>query len=205
MRRRERASSRVLTVPNFITAVRLLLVPVFLWLLLVEEERVAAAILLGVLGATDWVDGWVARNFDQESELGRILDPVADRVLLFAAVIGLFIDGTAPRWVLVLVFAREVFIAVASLTLAAAGARRIDVTWAGKAGTFALMFALPMFLLGDSTGFVPDLWLFGAWCFAIGGLILSWWALVRYIPIGLEALRDGREGRSERRGVGSGT
>jgi len=188
-------------VPNVITAVRLAFVPVFLWLLLAEDERVAAAILLGILGATDWVDGWIARTFDQESELGRIIDPVADRVLLFSAVIGLYVDGTAPRWILLLVFIREVFVTTATVGLAAAGARRIDVTWVGKAGTFALMFALPMFLLADSTGFIPGVWEFGAWCFAIGGLLLSWWALIRYIPIGREALREGRAARD---GVGSG-
>ncbi|MCZ7531054.1 MAG: CDP-alcohol phosphatidyltransferase family protein [Acidimicrobiia bacterium] len=200
MNQRARASSRVLTVPNVITLLRLLLVPVFLWLLLGHNDGVAAAILLGVLGATDWVDGYIARHFDQESELGRIIDPIADRVLLFAAVIGLLIDGSAPRWILLLVLVRELFVTIAVLALAAAGARRIDVIWAGKAGTFALMFGLPMFLLAESTTVLADLWLVGAWCFSIGGLALSLWSAALYVPAALEALREGRDART---GVGS--
>ncbi len=200
MNQRARASSRVLTVPNVITLLRLLLVPVFLWLLLDRNDGVAAAILLGVLGATDWVDGYIARHFDQESELGRIIDPIADRVLLFAAVIGLLIDGSAPRWILLLVLIRELFVTIAVLALAAAGARRIDVIWAGKAGTFALMFGLPMFLLAESTTVLADLWLVGAWCFSIGGLALSLWSAALYVPAALEALREGRDART---GVGS--
>lgn len=202
MNQRPRASSRVLTIPNVITLLRLLLVPVFLWLLLDQKDGVAAAILLGILGATDWVDGFVARHFDQESELGRIIDPIADRVLLFAAVIGLLIDGSAPRWILVLVLIRELFVTVAVLGLAAAGARRIDVIWAGKAGTFGLMFGLPMFLLAESTTVLTDVWLLGAWVFSLGGLALSLWSAARYTPASLEALREGRAART---GVGSDT
>ena len=84
----------------------------------------AAAVLLGVLGATDWVDGWIARRFDQGSELGKVLDPTADRILLVAAGVGLLIDGAVPLWVGIVVLAREALVSVAVLLLAAAGARR---------------------------------------------------------------------------------
>ena len=87
---------RILTIPNVITVVRLLCLPVFLWLLFDEENRAAAAWLLGVLGATDFVDGYIARHFNQVSELGKILDPVADRLLFFVGVGAILIDGSVP-------------------------------------------------------------------------------------------------------------
>ncbi|HEX6311131.1 MAG TPA: CDP-alcohol phosphatidyltransferase family protein, partial [Acidimicrobiia bacterium] len=97
---------RVFTVPNLISVGRLVCVPLFLWLLFGEDRLVAAAILLAVLGATDWVDGWIARHFDQGSELGKVLDPTADRVLLVAAVVALLVEGSVPIVVGVVVLAR---------------------------------------------------------------------------------------------------
>ena len=189
---------RILTVPNLISFGRLLCIPWFLWLLLAQDERIAAAILLAVLGGTDWVDGWIARRYDQGSELGKVLDPVADRILLIAAGVALLIDGSIPVWVGVLVLGRELVISVAVLWLAAAGAKRIDVQWVGKAGTLALMFALPGFLLIDTldNGALRDLLIFATWCFTIGGLLLSYWAAAGYVPIARRALRDGRAARA---------
>ena len=183
---------RILTLPNLITVVRLACLPWFAWLLLSQHDRVGAAVLLAMLGATDWVDGWIARTFDQVSTVGKVLDPVADRALFFTTIVVLVIDGGAPRWFCAAVFARELVISVATLVLAALGARRIDVTWYGKAGTFGLMFAFPFFLLGSST------WAFhgpaeaAAWVFGLPGLALSYWAAVLYVPMGLTALREGR-------------
>jgi cardiolipin synthase len=192
---------RVLTVPNLISLGRLLCVPVFLWLLLAEDARVAAALLLGVLGATDWVDGWIARRWDQGSELGKVLDPVADRVLLIAACAALLIDGSLPVWVAAVVLAREAVISVATLWLAAAGARRIDVQWVGKAGTLALMFALPGFLLVDAldASVGRSLLELATWCFTLGGLVLSYYATVAYVPLARRALDEGRAERARSR------
>src|SRR5262245_52224970 len=119
---------RILTIPNLISVVRLLCAPVFV-ILLANGDRVAAAILLGLLGVSDWVDGWIARHFDQGSDLGKVLDPVADRVLLLVAAIALLIDGAVPIVVGVLVLIREALVSIAVLALALAGARRIDVQW----------------------------------------------------------------------------
>lgn len=190
--------NRVLTVPNLISVGRLLCVPWFLWLLLSQNDRLAAAILLAVLGGTDWIDGWIARRYDQGTELGKVLDPVADRILLIAAGIALLVDGAMPIWVGVLVLAREAMISIAALWLAAAGAKRIDVKWVGKAGTLALMFALPGFLLIDALhrGAFRDFLIFATWCFTIGGCILSYWAAAGYIPIAQRALREGRAARA---------
>jgi cardiolipin synthase (CMP-forming) len=189
---------RVLTVPNAISVARLLCAPLFLWLLFVVHERPGAFVLLAVLGATDWVDGWVARRFDQASAVGKVLDPVADRVLLLTAAIALTVDGIVPAWVGAVVLLREVIVSGATLALAAAGAARIDVQWAGKAGTFALMFALPGFLLVDvlDAGTGRDVAETLTWVATGAGLLLGYVATAQYVPIAREALRAGREARA---------
>jgi cardiolipin synthase len=191
--------ARVMTIPNVISLVRLLCVPLFVWLLFGAERRVAAIVLLAGLGATDWVDGWIARHFDQGSEIGKVLDPTADRIMLFTAVVALMVDGSVPAWVGVLVLARELFVSVAVVALAVAGARRIDVLWAGKAGTLALMVGLPFFLGADTaaSGSVAHaLFLVAAWVFTAAGLALGYYALFTYIPQARAALREGRSARS---------
>jgi cardiolipin synthase len=187
--------SRIVTIPNLISLVRLLCAPLFV-VLLADDQPIAAAALLAVLGASDWVDGWIARHFDQGSDLGKILDPVADRVLLITAGVALVVDGSVPLIVGLLVLVREFVICVAVLGLALAGARRIDVQWSGKAGTLALMFAFPLFLAADNTsGAVHDLALLAAWIFAVSGLAFSYFAAVAYVPLARAALREGREER----------
>src|SRR5206468_7596883 len=132
-----RREDRILTVPNALSLIRLLCVPIFLWLLFwaPHPHRAAAAFLLGGLGATDWVDGYVARHFGQVSTLGKVLDPTADRILLGVGIVAIMIDGSVPVWIGAAVITREVLVSLAVLALAALGARRIDVQWVGKAGT----------------------------------------------------------------------
>jgi cardiolipin synthase len=193
---------RILTVPNVITFVRLACLPLYLYLLFGLDERGNAAILLGLLGATDWVDGYVARHFHQVSNLGKVLDPVADRLLFFVGVGGIIVvGGAAPPWFCWLVIGREVFVSIAVVVLALLGAKRIDVTWYGKAGTFCLMFAFPFFLAGSSHWRTAHLFHVAAWCLGVPGLVLSYYAAVLYVPIGLRALREGRAGRAG--GLGS--
>ena len=181
----------VLTIPNVVSVVRLCCVPLFLYLLFGRDNRAAAAYLLGGLGATDWIDGYVARHFDQVSTVGKVLDPTADRILLGVAIVAIMIDGSVPIWIGALTIVREVLVSGAVLVLAALGARRIDVTWAGKAGTFALMFAFPLFLgsHADNLGW-QDLAGVLAWMFVIPGIILSWYAAIAYVPLGLDAFRE---------------
>lgn len=188
---------RVVTIPNVISLLRLACVPLFLWLLWGPQERVAAALLLAVLGASDWVDGYIARHFDQGSDVGKILDPTADRVLLLAGAIALLVEdlpGTVDV-VLWVVLAREVMIAFVTVALAAAGARRIDVVWAGKAGTLALMFALPAFLLAhELDGYDEIVWVV-AWGFVVAGVVFGYYAAVKYVPAARAALQEGRRAR----------
>jgi len=176
----------------FLLWLSLLGLPVFLWLLLGQENRVAAAALLAILGITDWVDGYLARHLNQVSELGKILDPVADRLLFFVGAGGILIDGSVPTWFAVIVLVRETLVGGATLVLAALGARRIDVTWYGKAGTFGLMIAFPLFLASNSDLSWADAAGVLAWVAGIPGLALSLYAAALYVPIARRALREGR-------------
>jgi cardiolipin synthase len=185
----------VLTLPNVITLIRLACLPVFLWLLFAEENRAAAAGLLAALGITDWVDGYLARHLHQESELGKVLDPVADRLLFFVGAGGILIDGSVPVWFATVVLVREVLVGGTTLVLAALGARRIDVTWFGKAGTFFLMIAFPLFLASHSTLGWADTAEVLAWLAGIPGLALSLYAAAAYVPLARRALREGRAER----------
>lgn len=190
-----------LTVPNAISTARLCCIPWFLWILFHQHNRLAAALLLAAIGATDWIDGYIARRFHQVSELGKILDPTADRLLFIVAVVGLIIDRAAPLWFCVLVVVREVFIGGASAVLTLLGMKRFDVTWWGKTATFLLMFAFPLFLLHAATRSrwsTGSLWL--AWIFGIPGLVLSYYTAITYIPKMRTALREGRQERAASRG-----
>ncbi|HEX2038464.1 MAG TPA: CDP-alcohol phosphatidyltransferase family protein [Acidimicrobiales bacterium] len=185
---------RIVTVPNILSVVRLACVPLFLWLLFGRDDRWAAALLLAALGATDWVDGWVARRFGQVSRLGKVLDPTADRILLLVGIGAILVDGSVPAWVAVAALSREAVVAIAALVLAALGATRIDVQWVGKAGTFALMVAFPLFLASEADiGWAGTARVL-AWLVAVPGLALSWYAVTAYVPLARRALREGRVG-----------
>jgi cardiolipin synthase len=199
------ASRRIVTLPNLVTLVRLACLPLFLWLLLGHEEREAAAWLLGGLGVTDWVDGYLARHLDQTSELGKVLDPVADRLLFFVGAGGILVDGSVPTWFAVVVLVRELLVGGATLALAALGARRIDVTWFGKAGTFGLMVAFPLFLASHSEVSWQEYADEMAWIAGIPGLVLSLYAAARYVPLARHALAEGRANRTESAATGSAT
>ncbi len=192
-------AKRIATLPNFISLIRLLCVPVVLWLLYGADHPAIAAWLLAGLGATDWIDGYIARRFDQGSDLGKILDPTADRLLLITSAIILLaedVPGTVKIFVAI-VLVREVLIGAVTVGLALAGARRIDVVWSGKAGTLAIMFSLPMFLLSAHIeGFWHWEMLIVGWGFGIAGIVLGYYAAAQYVPQARVALAEGRAARA---------
>jgi cardiolipin synthase len=194
---------RILTVPNLVTAIRLACVPLFVWLLFGDHRQSDAAILLAVLGATDWIDGYVARRWHQVSTLGKVLDPVADRVLVGTAVISVIVYGAVPLWFGVATIAREGLVSAAVLLLAALGAERIDVLWVGKAGTFGLMVAYPSFLFGYGHASWHTPVIVFAWLCAIPALVLAWIAAASYVPVARRALARGRGGRPGEPGPGA--
>jgi len=195
---RRTGEDRLLSLPNVITAARFVLVPVFVWLLAQPHHRDwwPAAVVLAVAGATDWLDGQVARRFDQVTNLGKVIDPLADRFLLATAVIGILVVGAVPLVIAIVAITREALVAVAAVALAAAGARRVDVTRVGKAGTFGLMVAFPLFLTGHSAVGWHRTAETLAWVAAIGGLVLGWVSVAVYVPLARAALAEGRKAKS---------
>jgi cardiolipin synthase len=171
------------SLPNLITLLRLLCLPLFLYLLFGLEDRAAAAWLLGALGATDWVDGFLARRLNQVSEFGKVFDPTVDRVLFIVGITAILIDGSMPLWFGLAVVVREVLVgAMMIIATFVFDMPRIDVTWLGKTATFLLMFAVPAFLLGDSGVSGADFFEAIAWILGIPGLLLSYWTGIAYIP-----------------------
>ena len=191
------STDQVLTAPNLITLLRLLCLPIFLWLLFSVEDKAGAAWLLGALGSTDWVDGWVARKFGQQSSFGAVFDPTVDRGLFIVAVLAIVIDQSMPLWFAVAVLIREISVAAAMVIATAFGMQRFSVSIWGKRYTFLLMFAVPLMLLAADDGRGADLVSLGAWAFAIPGIILSYSTALAYIP---EIRRNLRLGREARRG-----
>jgi cardiolipin synthase (CMP-forming) len=187
------STHRFLTAPNAFTLLRLCCVPLFFWLLFARDSRPGAALLLGGLGATDWVDGWIARRFNQVSEFGKIFDPTADRLMFISTMVGIIVDGAAPVWFCVLVIARElIFGAVVAVCTLFFGMQRFDVTWWGKTATFGLMFAIPSFMLGRSD--IPAAWFFEwfGWIVGLASLALSYYVALAYVPTIRASLSAGR-------------
>ena len=179
------ASDRVLTVPNLLSFARLLGVPVFLWLILVPQADVAAFVLLVVAGASDWVDGYLARRLNQRSRLGVLLDPLADRLYIAATLLGLALRGIIPWWLVGVLVARELFLLTLLPRLRRAGRVALPVTYVGKSGTFALLWGFPLLLLGGIPGVGVAAAAFG-WAFALWGTYLYWWAGIRYARLATE-------------------
>lgn len=196
----------MLTVPNALSALRLVCVPVFLALMLVGHRRdwFVAAVLLGALGATDWVDGFLARRLGQVSTLGKVLDPAADRLLLVTAAVSTVALGAVPVLVAVIALAREVVVAAGFLYVAAAGGRRMEVRLIGKAGAFGLMCALPLLLAGHSDiAWHHTAELIG-WVFALPALVVSWASVPGYARAASKVLAEVRGGGTQSAGTRSG-
>lgn len=169
-----------LNVPNALSVLRLLGVPLFLWLLLVEHSDAWALVVLMVSGFTDWLDGKLARLLNQQTRLGELLDPAADRLYMIAVPIAFGIRGIMPWWVIGLVIGREVVLAGTVPFLRGRGITALPTLYLGKAATFALMYALPMLLAGTFDNCLGAAMHPLGWAFLIWGLGMYWWTLVLY-------------------------
>ncbi|MEY3987098.1 MAG: CDP-diacylglycerol--glycerol-3-phosphate 3-phosphatidyltransferase, partial [Actinomycetota bacterium] len=171
---------------------RLACLPLYRWLLFEWNDRPLAALLLGFLGITDWVDGYVARRFDQRSDFGAVFDPVVDRLLFLVGTGAALVDGALPAWLAVLVLSREVLVGGAMAVATAFGMERFPVTTMGKRYTFLLMVGIPLLIL--SAGDHPTSELAGAvgWVCVVPGLVLSYVTGVLYVPKIRAALVSGR-------------
>ncbi len=168
-------TTSLLTIPNLITGLRLLCLPLFLYLLFGLDDRLAAGWLLAALGATDWVDGYLARRLGQVSEFGKKFDPTVDRLLFIVAIIAIIIDGAAPVWFCWAVLIRELLVggAVAVATVFF-HMPRFDVIWWGKLATALLLGAIPAFVVGSSGWRLDDLFWAVGWIIGIPGLVIAW-------------------------------
>lgn len=170
---------RIWTVPNVLSMVRLALVPVFL-VLVVSGQDALALLTLVVSSLTDYLDGWIARRFDQMTRLGRILDPAADRLYIFATVLGLATRDLVPWWLVAVLLTRDLMLVVLAVILANHGYGPLPVHHLGKFATFCLFYALPLIMLGQAFPALAPASLPLAWAFALWGAFLYWWAGIVY-------------------------
>ncbi|MEZ0581240.1 CDP-alcohol phosphatidyltransferase family protein [Nocardioides sp. MH1] len=178
--RDEGTSGAVLTLPNLLSFLRLLGVPLFLWLVLGPEEDAWALLVLALSGITDFLDGWLARKLDQTSTLGQVLDPVADRLYILAVVVGLGLRDIVPWWLALSLPLRDLLLWGLVPLLRTRGYSALPVHFVGKAATFNLLYAFPLLLLGDGDGTVAELAQPFGWALALWGIGLYWWAGILY-------------------------
>jgi len=170
------AADRLLTLPNLLSVLRLLGVPLFLWLMLGPHADVWAIVVLGLSGITDWADGWLARKLNQLSDFGAMLDPLADRLYILATLLGLVLRHVIPWWLAVAIVGRDVILGGGLWLLKRHGWGPPEVHYLGKAATFCLLYAFPLLLIGAHHGTVPDIARPIAWAFTIWGTALYLWA-----------------------------
>jgi cardiolipin synthase len=176
-------ADRLLTVPNLLSMLRLLGVPVFLWLLLGPHEDWWALGVLALSGFTDWADGVLARKLNQQSSFGALLDPAADRLYILATLAGLVLRSILPLWLALLIVGRDAVLAGALAVLRRHRYTPFTVNYVGKAATFCLLYAFPLLLIGSHTGVVADVARPIAWAFTI-------WGTGLYVYAGLVYLRQ---------------
>lgn len=188
-------STRIVTIPNILSAVRLAFIPLFLWLLATQQYGWALLVIV-VSSLTDFVDGFVARRFNQVTRLGQVLDPAVDRLFIFSTLVGLAWQGFLPWWLVVLIVLRDVGLLLLAPVLASYGYGPLPVHHLGKVATFALLFALPTLVLGAA---VPVLAPFSdpaGWALALWGTFLYWWAGLIYLRETVRLVREDRVARA---------
>lgn len=182
-----------LTIPNALSLLRLAMLPTFVSLF-ADGRVVAGSWFFGLLASTDWIDGYIARRFQQVSELGKILDPIADRTVFFVGIGAAMYYDFFPVWFGVLILVREVSIAVLMVIATALGMERFPVTKLGKWATFALMSAVPWITLGTAGGWW-SIFTFMGWAAGIPGVVVSYVSFIRYVPAVKAHLASGRRSK----------
>jgi cardiolipin synthase len=186
---------RIATLPNLLSLIRILLIPAFVALLLGEGTEAAGLILLGAVVSTDWVDGYIARRTAQVSNLGKVLDPVADRLAIAAALIALLVRDAFPLWAALLVIVRDALVLVAGGAVLLGLKVRIEVRWIGKVATFALMCGIPAVAWGSFDLPLQTLARVAGWAMFWVGIVLYYAAGVLY---SFDLVRAARLGRAAR-------
>jgi cardiolipin synthase (CMP-forming) len=182
-------TDRILTIPNALSVLRLLGVPLFLWLLLGPHADAWALVVLAVSGFTDWLDGALARKLNQTSAIGALLDPLADRLYILATLIGLVLRHVIPLWLALLIVGRDIVLGITLPLLRRAGYGPPSVHYLGKAATFCLLYAFPLLLLGTYHGTLAKIAQPIAWAFTIWGTALYLWSGVVYLRQAIGLIR----------------
>ena len=178
-----------LTIPNALTALRGLGVPLFIWLALDLEADGWAILVLAIGGATDYFDGKLARAWNQTSRFGELADPAIDRIYILATLIVLYLREALPLWVIVLLLGRDLLLGLVTIALTRKGLPPLQVTYIGKAATFNLLYAFPLLLLALSDSLAGDIAFIFGWAFAIWGIALYLFTGVSYFRTALKSIR----------------
>ncbi|WP_230197510.1 CDP-alcohol phosphatidyltransferase family protein [Timonella senegalensis] len=188
----EGASNAILTIPNVISSFRLLLIPVFA-VLVGTGHDVWALIVVAISSLSDWADGFIARKFNQVSELGKTLDPIADRCFILVTLIALVARDVVPLWLLGLVFVRDLIMLILVSLIAKKGHKPMAVTYVGKGATLFLLLAFPLFIFSMITS-IPQAFSEGvyqaAWVCAVIGVVLYWASAFQYLSKGSRLLKS---------------
>ncbi len=174
-------SSAILTIPNIISFIRIAFIPVFFVLIVNDPTTFWGLVLFGLVVATDWVDGLIARRTGQVSELGKILDPVADRLSIAAGLIAFVVRGVFPLWAAVLILARDIVVLIAGLIFVSGKHLRVDVRWIGKVATFSLMCSIPWIAWGNLGYFLAPMVLVAGWASYAVGIVEYYIAAFVYV------------------------
>jgi cardiolipin synthase len=177
----ERASSAISTVPNALSLIRILSIPLIVWLIVGPSSPTAGIVLFAVVVSTDWVDGYLARRLGQVSELGQVLDPVADRLVIAAGLLAFAVRGLFPVWAAALILVRDAAVLIVGATLLARKRLRIDVRVIGKVATFSLMCAVPAIAWGTSGLVLAEAMLAVGWVAFTVGIVEYYVAAAVYL------------------------
>lgn len=184
-----------LTIPNALTALRGVGVPIFIWLALVKEADGWAIFVLAIGGITDYLDGKLARRWNQTSRFGELADPAIDRIYIFAVLIVLYLREALPLWIIIALLLRDLALALLTLAMTRKGLPPLEVTYLGKAATFNLLYAFPFLLLALSSSWIGTLAFILGWAFTIWGSVLYLATGISYLRSGLRSLKGIGENR----------
>jgi cardiolipin synthase len=174
-------ADQLLTIPNALSVLRLLGVPLFLYLLLGPHADGWAVVVLVAAGLSDWLDGKIARWFNQMSKLGALLDPAADRLYILATLVAFVVRGIIPWWVVAVLVGREVLVGACLPVLRARGYGPFEVNYLGKAATFNLLYAFPVLLLAQGGSTAAQVARPVAYAFMVWGGALYLWSGALYV------------------------
>ncbi len=178
-----------INIPNALSFLRLLGIPVFIYFALVREQDVIAITILAIAGITDYLDGKLARAWNQTSDLGAMLDPVADRIYILATLIVLYQREAINLWVMLVLLFRDAVLALMTLVLKVRGLKLMEVTYLGKAATFNLLYAFPLLLLATHQSVAGEIAFAIGWGFAHWGIALYLYTGLIYFQNGLRSIR----------------